>query len=93
MATTKSHRVGDATVIKILELALEYTEAGDLYPDQANLSTAVEETSKLWPGSPQTRGPVCCARASISGWCGRRRVRSWSIPGLATKRTVPTSRS
>jgi hypothetical protein len=32
MATIRAHLVGDATVIKILELALEYTEGGDLYP-------------------------------------------------------------
>jgi hypothetical protein len=55
MATIRAHRVGDAMVIKILELALEGTEAGDLYSDQANLPTAVEETRKLWPGSVNPR--------------------------------------
>ena len=44
MTTTKAHRVGDATVVKILERALEEIEAGDLYPDKATVPTAVAET-------------------------------------------------
>src|SRR5215467_10241975 len=65
-----SHRVGDATVIKIPELALDAGEAGVLYPDQANDPTAaVEETRKLWPGSvdPQTG----LLRQSIHAWLVR----------------------
>jgi hypothetical protein len=33
-----SHRVGDATVIKIAELALDAVEPCVLYPDQRNLA-------------------------------------------------------
>ena len=50
MASTITFRVGDATVVKIPDLALD-TEAGVLYPDLANDPTAVEETRKLWPDS------------------------------------------
>jgi glyoxylase-like metal-dependent hydrolase (beta-lactamase superfamily II) len=69
MATTRAHRVGDATVIKILELALEHTEGGDLYPDQANVPTAVEETRKLWPGSVNPRTGLL--RQSVHTWLVR----------------------
>ena len=70
MATTRAHRVGDATVIKIPELALDAVEAGVLYPDQAGDPTAaVEEVRKLWPGSvdPQTG----LLRQSIHVWLVR----------------------
>jgi hypothetical protein len=51
-----THRVGDATVIKIPELALDAVEAGVLYPDQANDPTAaMEEVRKLGPGSVSPR--------------------------------------
>jgi hypothetical protein len=51
-----SHRVADATVIKIPELALDAVEAGVLYPDQANDPTAaVEEARELWLGSVDPR--------------------------------------
>jgi hypothetical protein len=63
MTTTRAHRVGDATVIKIPELALDAVEAGVLYPDQANDPiAAVEEARKRWPGSGGgTRGRVFSA--------------------------------
>jgi glyoxylase-like metal-dependent hydrolase (beta-lactamase superfamily II) len=69
MGPTRVHRVGDATVIKIPELALDATEAGVLYPGQVNVPTAVEETRKLWPGSvdPQTG----LLRQSIHAWLVR----------------------
>jgi glyoxylase-like metal-dependent hydrolase (beta-lactamase superfamily II) len=65
MATTTVHRVGDATVIKIPDLALD-TDAGFLYPDLANDPTAVQQTRKLWPNSvdPQTD----LLRQSIHAW-------------------------
>jgi glyoxylase-like metal-dependent hydrolase (beta-lactamase superfamily II) len=69
MATTRAHRVGDATVIKILELAIEDFEAGDLYPDQANVPIAVEETRKLWPGSVNPRTGLL--RQSVHTWLVR----------------------
>jgi hypothetical protein len=74
MATTRAHRVGDATVIKIPELALDAVEAGALYPDQANDPTAVEEARKLWPGSvdPQTG----LLRLSIHAWLVRTPTRA-----------------
>ena len=50
-----SHRVGDATVIKIPELALDAVEAGVLYPELANDPTAIEQARKLWPGSVDPR--------------------------------------
>ena len=50
MATTRAHRVGDATVIKIPELALDAVEAGVLYPELANDPTAVGEARKLLDG-------------------------------------------
>ena len=69
MATTKVHRVGDATVIKIPELALDAAEPGVLYPDQVDVPAAVEETRRLWPGSmdPQTG----LLRQSIHVWLVR----------------------
>jgi hypothetical protein len=70
MATTRAHRVGDATVIKIPELALDAVEAGVLYPDQANDPTAaVEEARKLWPGSADPRTGLL--RLSIHAWLVR----------------------
>ena len=47
MATTKVHRVGDAAIIKIPELALDASEPGYFYPGQADVSAAVEETRRL----------------------------------------------
>jgi glyoxylase-like metal-dependent hydrolase (beta-lactamase superfamily II) len=69
MATMKAHRVGDATVIKIPELALDAAEPGHLYPDQVDVPAAVEETRKLWLGSvdPQTG----LLRQSIHAWLVR----------------------
>jgi glyoxylase-like metal-dependent hydrolase (beta-lactamase superfamily II) len=65
-----SHRVGDATVIKIPELALDAVEASVLYPDQANdLTAAVEEARKLWPGSVDPRTGLL--RQSIHAWLVR----------------------
>ena len=68
---TKSHvyRVGDATVTKIHELALDACEPGYFYPGQVDVATAVEETRKLWPGSvdPQTG----LLRMSIHTWLVR----------------------
>ena len=65
-----SHRVGDATVIKIPELALDAVEAGVLYPGQANDPTAaVEEARKLWPGSVDPRTGLL--RQSIHAWLVR----------------------
>ena len=69
MATTRAHRVGDAVVIKVPELALDAVEAGALYPDQANDPTAVEEARKLWPGSVGPRTGVL--RLSIHAWLVR----------------------
>jgi glyoxylase-like metal-dependent hydrolase (beta-lactamase superfamily II) len=69
MATTKVHRVGDATVIKIPELALDASDPAFFYPGQVNVPAAVEETRKLWPGSvdPQTG----LLRLSIHAWLVR----------------------
>jgi hypothetical protein len=47
MATTKVHRVGDATVIKIPELALDASNPAYFYPGQVDVPAAVEETRKL----------------------------------------------
>ena len=70
MATTRAHRVGYATVIKIPELALDAVEAGVLYPDQANDPTAaMEEARKLWPGSVDPRTGLL--RLSIHAWLVR----------------------
>jgi glyoxylase-like metal-dependent hydrolase (beta-lactamase superfamily II) len=69
MATTEVHRVGDATVIKIPELALDASDPAFFYPGQVNVAAAVEETRKLWPGSvdPQTG----LLRQSIHAWLVR----------------------
>jgi glyoxylase-like metal-dependent hydrolase (beta-lactamase superfamily II) len=69
MTTTKNHRVGDATVIKIPELALDASDPSFFYPGQVNVPAAVEETRKLWPGSvdPQTG----LLRQSIHTWLVR----------------------
>jgi glyoxylase-like metal-dependent hydrolase (beta-lactamase superfamily II) len=69
VATTKVHRVGDATVIKIPELALDASDPAFFYPGQVNVPAAVEETRKLWPGSvdPQTS----LLRLSIHAWLVR----------------------
>jgi hypothetical protein len=65
-----THRVGDATVIKIPELALDAVEAGFLYPDQANDPTAAaEEARKLGPGSVSPRTGLL--RESIHAWLVR----------------------
>ena len=67
---TTSRRVGDATVTKIPELALDAVEAGVLYPGQANDATsAVEEARKLWPGSVDPRTGLL--RLSIHAWLVR----------------------
>src|SRR6476619_435659 len=67
MATTRAHRVGDATVIKIPELALDAGEASAYYPDHANdLTAAVEEARKLWPGSVDAETGL--TRLSIHAW-------------------------
>jgi glyoxylase-like metal-dependent hydrolase (beta-lactamase superfamily II) len=69
MATTKVHRVGDATVIKIPELSLDASDPDLFYPGQVNVRTAVQEARKLWPGSvdPQTG----LLRLSIHAWLVR----------------------
>jgi glyoxylase-like metal-dependent hydrolase (beta-lactamase superfamily II) len=69
MATTRAHCVGDATVIKIPELALDASDPAFFYPGQVNVPAAVEETRKLWPGSvdPQTG----LLRQSIHAWLVR----------------------
>jgi glyoxylase-like metal-dependent hydrolase (beta-lactamase superfamily II) len=61
--------VGDATVIKIHELALDASDPAFFYPGQVNVPAAVEETRKLWPGSvdPQTG----LLRQSIHVWLVR----------------------
>src|SRR5262249_46088642 len=69
IATTKVHRGGDATVIKIPELSLYASDPGFFYPRQVNVPAAGEETRKLWPGSvdPQTG----LLRQSIHAWLVR----------------------
>jgi glyoxylase-like metal-dependent hydrolase (beta-lactamase superfamily II) len=69
MTTTKAHRVGDATIIKVPELTLDASDPGYFYPGQEDLRAAVEETRKLWPGSvdPQTG----LLRQSIHAWLVR----------------------
>ena len=54
--STTTYRVGDATVVKIPELALDASDPAYFYPGQIDISAALEETHKLWPGSmdPQT---------------------------------------
>jgi glyoxylase-like metal-dependent hydrolase (beta-lactamase superfamily II) len=69
MATTKVHRVGDATVIKIRELALDASDPAFFYPGQVNVPTAVEETRKLWPGSVDPETDLL--RQSIHVWLVR----------------------
>jgi glyoxylase-like metal-dependent hydrolase (beta-lactamase superfamily II) len=69
MATTKVHRVGDATVIKIPELSLDASDPGFFYPGQVNVPTAVEETRKLWPGSVDAQ--IGLLRQSIHAWLVR----------------------
>src|SRR5262249_54267906 len=65
-----SHCVGDATVIKVPELARDAVAADALHPDQANDPTAgVEEARKLWPGSVEPR--TCLLRQSIHAWLVR----------------------
>jgi hypothetical protein len=65
-----AHRVGEATVIKVPELALDAVEAGFLYPDQANDPTAaVEAARKLGPGSVSPRTGLL--RQSIHAWLVR----------------------
>jgi glyoxylase-like metal-dependent hydrolase (beta-lactamase superfamily II) len=67
---TTSHRVGDATVTKIPELALDAVESGILYPDQANDPTdAVVEARQDWPGSVDPRTGLL--RLSIHAWLVR----------------------
>ncbi|AGA25010.1 MBL fold metallo-hydrolase [Singulisphaera acidiphila] len=61
--------VGDATVTKIPELALDVTEAEVHFPGQVNVSTAVEETRKLWGGSVD--GQTGQLRQSIHAWLVR----------------------
>ena len=67
--TTTAHRVGDATVIKIPERALDAAEPGVLYPPQVDAPTAVEETRKLWPGSVDRQTGLL--RQSIHAWLVR----------------------
>jgi glyoxylase-like metal-dependent hydrolase (beta-lactamase superfamily II) len=69
MATMKAHRVGDATVTKITELALDAAEPGNLYPNQIDVPAAVEETRALWPGSVDPRTGLL--RQSIHTWLVR----------------------
>jgi hypothetical protein len=70
-----SNRVGDATVIKIPELALNAVEPGVLYPGQANDSTAaVEEVREFWPGSVDPRTGLL--RQSIHAWLVRTPTRA-----------------
>src|SRR5215469_11879086 len=69
MATTKVHRVGDATVIKIPELALDASDPAFFYPGQVNVPAAVEETRKLWPGSVDPQAGLL--RQSIHAWLVR----------------------
>ena len=68
MTTTgRAYRVGDATVIKIPELALDAEYAGAYYPDHAHdLTAAVDEACRLSSGSvdPQTS----LLRTSIHAW-------------------------
>ena len=66
MATIKVHRVGDATVIKIPELALDASDPAFFYPGQVNVRAAVEETRKLWPGSVDSQTGLL--RLSIHVW-------------------------
>jgi glyoxylase-like metal-dependent hydrolase (beta-lactamase superfamily II) len=69
MARTKVHHVGDATVIKIPELALDASDPAFFYPGQVDVPAAAEETRKLWPDSvdPQTG----LLRQSIHVWLVR----------------------
>jgi glyoxylase-like metal-dependent hydrolase (beta-lactamase superfamily II) len=69
MDTAKAHRVGDATVIKIPELSLDASDPAHFYPGQVDVSAAVEEARRLWPGSvdPQTG----LLRQSIHTWLVR----------------------
>src|SRR5262245_60948031 len=70
MAATSAHRVGDATVVKIPELALDAGKASAYFPDHANdLTAAVEEARKLWPGSVDPRRAL--VRTSIHAWLVR----------------------
>ena len=69
MGTTRVHRVGDATVIKIPELSLDASDPGFFYPGQVNVPTAVQETRKLWPGSVDPHTGLL--RQSIHVWLVR----------------------
>jgi glyoxylase-like metal-dependent hydrolase (beta-lactamase superfamily II) len=61
--------LGDATIIKIPELALDASDPAFFYPGQDNIPAAVEETRRIWPGSvdPQTG----LLRQSIHAWLVR----------------------
>jgi glyoxylase-like metal-dependent hydrolase (beta-lactamase superfamily II) len=74
MATTKVHRVGDATVIKIPELALDASDPAFFYPGQVNVPAAVEETRKLWPDSVDSQTGLL--RQSIHVWLVRTPTRA-----------------
>jgi glyoxylase-like metal-dependent hydrolase (beta-lactamase superfamily II) len=74
MDTLKAHRVGDATVVKIAELALDTSDPGFFYPGQANVLTAVEETRQLWPGSVDSQTGLL--RQSIHAWLVRTPTRT-----------------
>src|SRR5262249_48039014 len=69
MATMKAHRVGDAAVIKIPELALDASDPAFFYPGQVDVPAAVEETRKLWPGSVDPLTGLL--RQSIHTWLVR----------------------
>jgi glyoxylase-like metal-dependent hydrolase (beta-lactamase superfamily II) len=69
MDRTNTYRVGDATIIKILDLPLDATEPREMYPGQVDVSTAVEETRKSWPGSVNPKTHLI--RQSIHTWLVR----------------------
>lgn len=60
-----AHRIGDATIIKIPELALEGGNPGTLYPD-SDPAAAVEAGRGLGPGSLDPRTGLL--RQSIHAW-------------------------
>jgi glyoxylase-like metal-dependent hydrolase (beta-lactamase superfamily II) len=68
MVSTVTYRVGDATVTRIPDLALD-TEAGFLYPDLPNDPTAVQQTRTLWPDSVDPATDLL--RQSIHSWLVR----------------------
>lgn len=69
MATPKIHRVGDSTVVKIIDLALDDSDANFQFPGQVNIQAAVEESRKFWPGS--AGGQTGVIHQSIHAWLVR----------------------